>query len=82
LAESKLGPNFRVPTERSDGEDDDVLEVEEPALKKRKAPSVPAKVKAQGGTSTSALERKKKISPSPIEIKDDSLPEDVPVTKK
>jgi hypothetical protein len=83
LAKSELGPNFRVPTEHSDGEDDDVLEVEESAPKKLKAPSSPTKSKTQGGPSTATLEKKKKkISPSPIDVEDDSLPDNVPVAKK
>jgi hypothetical protein len=83
LPETELAVNFRHLTDHSKGEDDDVLKVEEPALKKCKAPSVPAKSKAQGGLSTTALEKKKKktISSSPVEDEDDSLPTDVPVAK-
>jgi hypothetical protein len=62
LPEAELGPNFRIPSEEFE-EEEDAMEVEpEASLRKHKAPSALASSKArpQGGTSTAALEKKKR----------------------
>jgi hypothetical protein len=89
LTDADLGPNFHLPAEYVDEDEEEedernLIDLEAEVLpKKQKTLGTPSKARFQGGSTTAALERKKKraLSPSPDED-EEALPRNVPIVKK